>query len=96
MAIDTAVPAVNLHDRGGRSRTGRGGLALFSRHLRNLDIFPHVDRLFVLLRKSSMGLPVTAPSGNANGASDREESSCTLPSPGFRITVQGSYESRLL
>src|SRR5665811_906646 len=39
--------------------TGRGGLALFSRYLRNLEIFPHLDRLFGSMRKSSKGLPVT-------------------------------------
>ena len=39
--------------------TGRGGLVLFSRYLRNLEIFGHVDRLFGSLRKSSKGLPVT-------------------------------------
>ena len=40
--------------------TGRGGLALFSRYLRNLEIFPHLDRLFGSMRKSSKGLPMTA------------------------------------
>ena len=40
--------------------TGRGGLALFSRYVRNLEIFPHLDRLFGSMRKSSKGLPVTA------------------------------------
>jgi len=39
--------------------TGRGGLALFSRYLSNLEIFGHLDRLFGSLRKSSKGLPVT-------------------------------------
>ena len=38
---------------------GRGGLALFSRYVRNLEIFPHLDRLFGSMRKSSKGLPVT-------------------------------------
>ncbi len=40
--------------------TGRGGLALFSRYVRNLEIMPHIDRLFGSLRKSSKGLPVAA------------------------------------
>ena len=40
--------------------TGRGGLALFSRYLRNLEIFPHLDRLFGSVRKNSKGLPVAA------------------------------------
>lgn len=40
--------------------TGRGGLALFSRYLRSIDLFPHLDRLFGSLRKSSKGLAVTA------------------------------------
>jgi hypothetical protein len=39
--------------------TGRGGLALFSWYLRSIDFFPHLDRLFGSLRKSSKGLPVT-------------------------------------
>jgi len=39
--------------------TGRGGLALFSRYVRNLEISPHIDRLFGSIRKSSKGLPVT-------------------------------------
>ena len=38
--------------------TGRGGLALFSRYVRNLEILPHLDRLFGSMRKSSKGLPV--------------------------------------
>jgi len=38
--------------------TGRGGLALFSRYVRNIEILPHVDRLFGSMRKSSKGLPV--------------------------------------
>jgi len=39
--------------------TGRAGLALFSRYLYSIDLFPHLDRLFGSLRKSSKGLPVT-------------------------------------
>ena len=39
--------------------TGRGGLALFSRYLRSIDLFPHIDRLFGSMRKSSKGLAVT-------------------------------------
>lgn len=39
--------------------TGRGGLALFSRYLQSIDLFPHLDRLFGSLRKSAKGLPVT-------------------------------------
>ena len=40
--------------------TGRGGLALFSRYLRNIEIFPHLDRLFGSVRNNSKGLPVAA------------------------------------
>lgn len=40
--------------------TGRGGLALFSRYLRNIEILPHLDRLFGSVRKNSKGLPVAA------------------------------------
>jgi hypothetical protein len=39
--------------------TGRGGLVLFSRYLRNLEIFGDIDRLFGSMRKSSKGLSVT-------------------------------------
>ena len=39
--------------------TGRGGLALFSRYLRSIEIFPHVNRLFASVRKNSKGLAVT-------------------------------------
>ncbi len=39
--------------------TGRGGLALFSRYLRSVDLFPHLDRLFGSLRKNPKGLAVT-------------------------------------
>lgn len=40
--------------------TGRGGLALFSRYICNIEIFPHLDRLFGGIRKSGKGLPVSA------------------------------------
>lgn len=40
--------------------SGRGGLALFSRYIRHIGIFQHLDRLFGPLRKSSKGLPVVA------------------------------------
>lgn len=40
--------------------TGRGGLALFSRYLRNIGIFEHLERLFGPLRKSAKGIPVSA------------------------------------
>jgi len=40
--------------------TGRGGLALFSRYIRGIGIFEHLDRLFGALRKSAKGLPVSA------------------------------------
>jgi len=38
--------------------TGRAGLVLFSRYLRGIKIFPHLDRLFGSLRKNRKGLPV--------------------------------------
>ena len=40
--------------------TGRGGLALFSRYVRSIEISPHLDRLFGSVRKSSKGLAVIA------------------------------------
>jgi hypothetical protein len=40
--------------------SSRGGLALFSRYIRNIDIYPQLDRLFGALRKSGKGLPVVA------------------------------------
>ena len=39
--------------------TSRGGLVLFSRYLRSIDLFAHLDRLFGSLRKSGKGLAVT-------------------------------------
>ena len=38
--------------------TGRAGLALFSRYLRNLGLFSVLERLFGSLRKSKKGLPI--------------------------------------
>ena len=40
--------------------TSRGGLALFSRYIRHVEIFPELNRLFGALRTSGKGLPVTA------------------------------------
>ena len=40
--------------------TGRGGLALFSRYLRSIGLFSHLDRLFGSVRKSGKGVAVTA------------------------------------
>ena len=38
--------------------TSRGGLSLFVRYLRNIEIFPHLHRLFGCIRKSSKGQSV--------------------------------------
>jgi len=38
--------------------TGRGGLALFSRYIRNIEVFSELDRLFGPLRKNGKGLAV--------------------------------------
>ena len=38
--------------------TGRAGLALFSRYVRNLELFSVLERLFGSLRKSEKGLPI--------------------------------------
>ena len=38
--------------------TGRAGLTLFSRYLRNLGLFSRLERLFGSLRKSEKGLPI--------------------------------------
>lgn len=38
--------------------TARAGLALFSRYLRSLGIFPFLERFFGSIRKSGKGLPV--------------------------------------
>jgi hypothetical protein len=40
--------------------TGRGGLALFSRYIRNVEISVHLERLFGPLRKSGKGLSISA------------------------------------
>lgn len=39
--------------------TGRGGLALFSRYIRHVGIFEHLEQLFGPLRKSGKGQPVS-------------------------------------
>lgn len=44
----------------GDTLTGRGGLALFSRYVRNVGIFSELERLFGALRKSGKGLSVAA------------------------------------
>jgi len=38
--------------------TGRGGLALFSRYIRNIGLFSHLERLFGGIRRSGKGLAV--------------------------------------
>jgi len=45
-------------ERTDETLTGRAGLALFSRYLRNLGIYPHLERLFGPVRKSAKGQPV--------------------------------------
>jgi len=40
--------------------TGRGGLTLFSRYLRGIGIYPHLEHLFGPLRKSDKGVGVSA------------------------------------
>ncbi|SMC25409.1 hypothetical protein SAMN02746041_02325 [Desulfacinum hydrothermale DSM 13146] len=39
--------------------TGRGGLSLFFRYLRNIQIFPQIDTFFGSMRRSRKGQPVT-------------------------------------
>lgn len=39
--------------------SGRGGLALFSRYVRNIGIFEHVERLFGPLRRNGKGLSIS-------------------------------------
>src|SRR5680860_1454508 len=46
-----AITSDNLSDR--------GGLTLFSRHIRNVGLFPHVRRLFGGLRKNGKGAEVS-------------------------------------
>ena len=38
--------------------TGRAGLSLFTRYLRGIEIFSHLDRLFGSLRQSGKGQPI--------------------------------------
>ncbi len=38
--------------------TGRAGLNLFSRYLRGIELFPHIDRLFGSMRKHPKGAPI--------------------------------------
>ncbi len=42
------------------TQTGRGGLALFSRYLHNIGIFPHLGQLFGGVRKSAKGHAVVS------------------------------------
>ena len=39
--------------------TGRGGLSLFARYLRNIQIFQQIDTFFGSMRRSRKGLPIT-------------------------------------
>jgi hypothetical protein len=39
--------------------TGRAGLGLFAMYLRNIQLFPIIERLFGKLRKNNKGLPIT-------------------------------------
>jgi len=39
--------------------TSRGGLSLFVRYLRNIELLPHLESEFGGLRKSRKGQPVT-------------------------------------
>ena len=39
--------------------SGRGGLSLFVRYLTGIALFPHLERLFGTLRKSSKGQPIS-------------------------------------
>jgi hypothetical protein len=39
--------------------TGRGGLSLFVRYLRNIDIFPQLETFFGSMRRSRKGQPVS-------------------------------------
>jgi hypothetical protein len=38
--------------------SGRGGLALFSRYIRNIEVFEHLERLFGPLRRNGKGLSI--------------------------------------
>jgi hypothetical protein len=38
--------------------TGRAGLNLFTRYLRGIDFFPHINRLFGSMRKNPKGTPI--------------------------------------
>jgi hypothetical protein len=49
-------PLFNAVEITSDTRTGPGGLVLFSLDFRNLEIFDHVDRLFGSLRLSSKGI----------------------------------------
>ena len=39
--------------------TGRAGLSVFAMYLRNIGLFPMIDRLFGTVRKNGKGLAVT-------------------------------------
>ena len=53
--IQTTIDRIEItHD----NLTGRGGLSLFARYLRQIDLFPHLDRLFGTVRKNGKGVSV--------------------------------------
>ena len=56
---NTAPPRFDGVEVTSDTLTGRGGLALFSRYLRHIEIFPHLDRLFGSVRKNAKGLAAT-------------------------------------
>ena len=56
---NTAPPRFDGVEVTSDTLTGRGGLALFSRYLRHIEIFPHLDRLFGSVRKNGKGLAAT-------------------------------------
>jgi hypothetical protein len=55
----TVTPHIDGIDITSDRLTSRGGLALFVKYLRNVDIDPHLDRLFGSIRKNGKGVGVS-------------------------------------
>lgn len=54
----SSEPTIDRIDITRDTLTGRGGLSLFVRYLRNIELYPHLQRLFGSMRRSSKGVTI--------------------------------------
>ena len=54
----SSEPTIDRIDITRDTLTGRGGLSLFVRYLRNIELYPHLQRLFGSMRRSSKGVSI--------------------------------------